>query len=172
MPKMIITRKNGDRFTVYFDECDRHIAEGHSWCVIPDEGKRFYAYTTGRATTISWNRSGRKRRAIIAMHRMIMNPPAGMVVDHINHNCLDNRRGNLRTVTHRQNMLNSKPRNGGSGVNGVNWDREAKKWRARANIDGQRKHLGRFDSKREAIAARAAVEKRHYLYGPGLGASA
>jgi hypothetical protein len=172
MPSFVITRKNGDSFTVYFDECDRHIVEGRSWCVIPDEGKRFYAYRTGKAAVLSRYADGRIRRALISMHREIMKPPAGMVVDHINHNCLDNRRSNLRIVTHRQNMLNAKPRSDGNGVSGVTWDKEFKKWRARAHVNGRRAHLGRFESKREAIKARAAAERKHYLCGPGIGALA
>ena len=42
----------------------------------------------------------------ITMHDLIMQPPDGMVVDHINGNGLDNRRCNLRIVSHRINMLN------------------------------------------------------------------
>jgi hypothetical protein len=42
----------------------------------------------------------------VHMARLIMNTPKGMVVDHINHDTLDNRRQNLRNVTLSQNMLN------------------------------------------------------------------
>ena len=40
------------------------------------------------------------------MHRIIMKTPAGMDTDHINGNGLDNRRVNLRIVTHKENMQN------------------------------------------------------------------
>ena len=39
------------------------------------------------------------------MHRMIMLPPDGMDVDHINGNGLDNRRNNLRICTRSQNHV-------------------------------------------------------------------
>lgn len=42
------------------------------------------------------------------MHRVIMNTPKGMDTDHINGNGLDNRRSNLRVVTHYENLLNKK----------------------------------------------------------------
>ncbi|MBI5914019.1 MAG: sigma-70 family RNA polymerase sigma factor, partial [Bacteroidetes bacterium] len=46
------------------------------------------------------------------MHRDIMQPPKGMVVDHIDHNTLNNRWCNLRLVTPEQNYANAGPRGG------------------------------------------------------------
>jgi hypothetical protein len=58
------------------------------------------------------------------MHRFIMNPPKDMVVDHINHNRLDNRRSNLRVCTRSQNSRNV-PRGSrnASGYIGVFWNK-------------------------------------------------
>jgi len=42
----------------------------------------------------------------VYMHRFIMGGPKGLIVDHINRQTLDNRRENLRIVTHSENMKN------------------------------------------------------------------
>lgn len=44
---------------------------------------------------------------IVRMHRVIMDAPKGMEVDHINGNGLDNRRCNLRLCTRRENQINT-----------------------------------------------------------------
>ncbi len=42
----------------------------------------------------------------IAMHRDIMKPAKGFVVDHIDHDGLNNQRSNLRVCTHKENLRN------------------------------------------------------------------
>lgn len=97
-----------------------------------------------------------------------MNAPAGMVVDHINGNTLDNRRSNLRVVTHKQNLRHrarGANRNNAVGVRGVSWDKERKKFLAGIRVDGKRLNLGRFDSLDAAVAARSAASVKFYGVG-------
>ena len=81
------------------------------------------------------------------MHREIMHPINGMYVDHINHDGLDNRKCNLRNVTHRENMLNMKKMSN-AGYRGVYKDK--KKFRARIYKNGKTIHLGSFNTAEEA----------------------
>ena len=93
------------------------------------------------------------------MHRIIMNAPKGMFVDHINHNCLDNRKSNLRIVTPRQNSMNRKPK---SKHHGVTWHRQIHKWRVQISVDGKKTGLGCYADIDDAIEARKRAEIKYY----------
>jgi hypothetical protein len=95
-----------------------------------------------------------KRSKTFHLHREIMNAPEGLYVDHINGDPLDNRKENLRLVTHSQNMFNVKNYvTNKSGYRGVSWHALRNKWRARLNYKGTGIHIGLFDSKEEAALA-------------------
>lgn len=93
-----------------------------------------------------------KKRIMSRMPTMIMNAPKGKVVDHINHDTLDNRKSNLRIVSIRQNNQNKKNK-GTSKYPGVSWDKSRQKWRAYITINKKQKHLGRFNEEQEAAKA-------------------
>jgi hypothetical protein len=98
----------------------------------------------------------RERRFVtILMHREIAQPPVCLEVDHINWDKLDNRRANLRCVTHSENEFNrpAQRNNTTSGVVGVCFDRSRRKWKASVG----KRSLGRFNTFGAAVAARRAV---------------
>ena len=85
----------------------------------------------------------------IFIHRLIMDCPKDKVVDHINHNPLDNRKSNLRICTifgNNQNNINTK-----TGKSGVSYSKIMNKWHARIKIENKNIHLGYFDNIDEAI---------------------
>jgi hypothetical protein len=96
----------------------------------------------------------------VYLHRFLMNATPGLEVDHINGDTLDNRRANLRVVTHRTNIANRTRlnRNNTSGVTGVSWDRSVGKWMAHITINRRRKTLGVYLRKEDAIEARRLAE--------------
>ena len=96
------------------------------------------------------------------MHRAIVNPPEGYVVDHVNHDTLDNRLENLRVCTQAENKANSALyRNSTTGFKGVCQVRT--RYRAYINVGGKRTHLGYFDLIEDA--ARAYDSKAAELFG-------
>lgn len=99
----------------------------------------------------------------IRMHRLILNPPKNMQVDHINHNKLDNRRCNLRIVTNQENQFNRNPsKNNTSGYVGVSYNKECKKWCCQITLNGRCIHSELFDTKEQAIEKRKLLEEKYY----------
>jgi hypothetical protein len=92
-------------------------------------------------------------RRLIRMHNVILPPPPGKVVDHINGNTLDNRRCNLRICTIQENSFNRRP-SSKTGLKGVNFHRG--KWDAQIGHNGKQITIGSFATKEEAVRARDA----------------
>jgi hypothetical protein len=90
----------------------------------------------------------------IAMHRLIMKAEKGQEIDHINGNTLDNRKTNLRFVTHFNNQKNMKKSIANkSGYKGVSWHNKAKKWQSHIMIANKNMYLGLFNDVKEAAKA-------------------
>lgn len=76
-------------------------------------------------------------------------------VDHINHDRTDNSLRNLRVVTSAENSRNrSLPRHSTSGAIGVHFHRPSGKWHARIWAGDKRIHIGSFERREDAEAAR------------------
>lgn len=95
---------------------------------------------------------------IYAAHRVIWKMVHGSdpdFIDHIDGNRQNNRISNLRSITQTENNRNMCLRSTNrSGVMGVRWHRQAKKWQV--NIAG--KYLGLFDDFETAVKIRSAAE--------------
>jgi hypothetical protein len=119
----------------------------------PTEGKYYACCNVGKTRD-------RKRKRII-MHRFIMKFPKGLVVDHINGNCLDNRKVNLRVVTQSVNAKNQRKRAGSSIYRGVNLHKPGI-WRAKVTVDYKTIHLGLFECEQEDGKAAALGREKYY----------
>ncbi|MDR3541439.1 MAG: HNH endonuclease [Desulfosporosinus sp.] len=116
----------------------------------------WYKNIDGYAVT---RRDGKTTR----LHRLLMEVPDYLQVDHINRNKCDNRRSNLRFATNKENARNvGLQKNSSTGVKGVNYDARINKFRARIRVDGRLIHLGHFSNLIDASGAydRAAL---HYF---------
>lgn len=134
-------------YAALVDDEDFEYLNQWKWYVYID---RSYKYAIRR------DRNTGKR---IKMHRIILNAPDNMLVDHIDHNGLNNQKTNIRLCTNSQNQWNMKGRR--NGFKGVSID----KYRFRSSIKYQGKtiHLGNF--KTEIEAAIAYDKKAKELFG-------
>jgi len=142
MKKIPLTGKGKGLFTLVDDE-DFERVNRYKWHLsIPE-------YPT-RSFRINYKRFNQR------LHGLIMGqPPVGYEIDHINRDKLDNRKENLRFVTHSENLRNGKLHSTNtSGYNGVARMSGVDKWRAYCTENGKQKHIGYFSKKSDAIIAR------------------
>lgn len=136
----------------YFDLEDYDLIKDNAW----------YEDNHGYAISRNINKIGKS--ANIKMHKLIGNNIGeDTIVDHINHNTLDNRRVNLRIVTRSENQANMKRRTDNtSGVTGVYYDKRGDRWSASIQFNHNVIYLGSSKNKEEAIKMRKDAEEKYF----------
>lgn len=86
-------------------------------------------------------------------------------IDHINCHRADNRISNLRDVSRSVNRQNQRTAKAGSvtGLLGVSFDKDRRKYVAQININGKVKKIGRFDSAKTAHEAYLREKRKHHM---------
>lgn len=125
------------------------------WCALKI-GNDFYAV---RGEKING------KNKLIYLHRNIMKPEKGFVVDHRDHNTLNCQRKNLRICTRNQNSQNNKGSSKKYKYKGIYYVKplfinkgirnrnSMRRWAARIRIKGKYKHIGVFFTMEEAAIA-------------------
>ena len=132
--------RNGGAFL--FDAEDLPLIRAHTW----HHGKRGYPATHIRGHTV-------------VLHRLLF-PEVPGEIDHINGDRLDNRRSNLRVVTHQQNAFNQKRRiTNTSGFIGVSPRSSGNAFEAYIHYSGRKHHLGTFADPETAARTRDVAAK-------------
>ena len=89
--------------------------------------------------------------------------PSNNDIDHEDRNGLNNKINNLRPATRLENGRNRKfQKNNTSGITGVCWHKNRKKWMATIKIYGKQKYLGSYINKEDAAQARKEAEKKYF----------
>lgn len=167
MPELIIISRSLGAHRVLFDEADSEVLTKYSWSLRrTDYSRTLYVF----ANPTPANQPYCNKR----LHAILM----GVVgtefeVDHINGNGLDNRRQNLRVVSHDENMRNLRKQltfNGeptSSKYKGVTWHKGAGKWAAKVCFQNKTHNLGLFSPTPtgEIEAAYAYDRKARELFG-------
>jgi hypothetical protein len=115
----------------------------YKWWITPDG----YIWTRDHS-------NGWKDVKNLLIHRVVMNAPKGITVDHKDRNPLNNQKSNLRFATYTQQNINTKMRSDNtSGHRGVYWEPRRNCWRVCINFNKKQIHVGQFKDKDEAIVA-------------------
>lgn len=150
MSYKVIKTKNG--FDVSVDESDFEYVSQFRWYARQNKRQRThyaYAYLKSRITP---------------MHRLLMKPSGDQEVDHRDGNGLNNQRINLRVCTRQQNCRNKQIAiNNRTGVRGVHFDKEKRKFRAMIGHEKRVIHIGYFSDIEAAKAAYTKTAKQ--LFG-------
>lgn len=126
------------------DDGDYERLSARKWCCTAD----LYAVTS------DLENKGKKLR----MHRVVLDAPAGVDVDHIDGDRLNNTRENLRLCDDFTNQANRKSAGGRSRFKGVQLH-PGGKWQAQIRVRGTMHYLGLYRSEMDAAIAydRAAI---------------
>lgn len=115
---------------------------------------KWYCARKSNGTPYAIRRTSGKNRKTIWMHREVNGTPEELITDHINHNTLDNRKANLRSVTNLKNQWNRHPLgHGNTGFRGVSYRKNRNKYQATIRARGVDYFLGNFDHLADAIGA-------------------
>jgi hypothetical protein len=114
---------------------------------------------SGKRREVRRNRGPKKKTLLL--HRVILDAPDGVLVDHINGNPLDNRRENLRLCSRSENSRNQrKLRETASKYKGVSPNRISGRFRAFIWLNNKQIYLGTYMTEIEAALAYNEAARR------------
>jgi hypothetical protein len=141
-------------YMTIFDSSDVELAKSGCWLAMPTKRSVYAA----RFQTV-----GKGKRELVSFHRSAISASAGLDVDHIDGDSLNNKRDNLRPATRSQNARNSRSSKGSSSqFKGVSWNKRQRKWVSRIMVRGKTINLGTFDNERDAGRAYDIAAERFH----------
>lgn len=140
------------KYMIQLDEQDLHLLDAGYCFRAQDRStknyRRFYV------------KAGKKDGSYL--HSLIMKPPKGLYVDHINGDGLDNRRCNLRIGTRSQNMANARRRTGASGYRGVRKMADGPNWTAVITVNNKNIEKHGIPTAEKAARIRDQMALEHF----------
>ena len=159
------SNKIKNKYIKHNDHATLVIANGNTFKVDLEDIEKLSKYTWN-SNKYGYAQTGNKSENYIQLHRYVMDCAKGdkKIVDHINKDVTDNRKCNLRIVTHQENMYNKNTRKDNkSGFRGVYYrENKSRKWYADIKVNYKTKHIGTFDTFEEAKKARLEAEKKYF----------
>lgn len=154
-----IGRKSTNDFVTVGETVVCTTAAGVEYLISPVDLERVrkYSWCLSKSGYLVANVNGK----VVKLHRYILSPPNGKVVDHINGDCTDNRRENLRVCSLAENGKNIKRKKNCAISPGIRL-LPSGKYNARITYNRTEIHLGNFATLEEAITVRRNAEAKYY----------
>ena len=144
------------------DDEDYEEVSAYNWYAhyCPFGGGTWYAYYGG---------TSHGERIRLKMHRMIMNAPDDTLIDHVDHDGLNNQKSNLRLCSKTENGQNRKGPTitNPTGYRGVSVRQHTKRFMARICVNGKSIYLGYYNTPSEAHSAFEEAARKYFgdFYG-------
>lgn len=145
--------------SIYIDADDYPLAAGFTWR-ISQKRQKYYAIT-----------GSQKKGTMKYLHQLIFGEVSdGHEIDHIDGNSLNNRKENLREVTHAENVKNITATriDNAIGIRGVSYDKKSRKYVVDFSADGNRLYVKPWNTVEEAVWCRRVLED---IFGMSMAAS-
>lgn len=150
--KTRLTTYGKHQLPVFIDVGDYEKIKGYNWCISKKTRKNIVYYYV----------QAKHNGETLLLHRLILDAKEGELVDHRDHDGLNNTRDNLRLSTPSQNRINSRKHT--VGAKGVSWDGHSSSWRVQIEKDGCVLYRKRFKTLEEA--KQSYLENGRKLLGP------
>jgi hypothetical protein len=137
----IYLKYKGESYTTYvsLEDFDRVSSINKSWLIFEHHGIKYAVY---------YKNLGNRKQQKIRMHRFILDAPESSIIDHKDHNGLNNRRLNLVVTNNQNNLLNMKHHDRYPAY--ISYQKDKDMYRVRI----QKNHIGYRDTLEEAIELR------------------
>lgn len=149
MKRINVTNRKGEKFTILVSDIDYKFISRFSWSI--SKGNSTF-YARSRISKTEW----------VLMHRMLLKPKKNEVVDHKDHNGLNNTRSNIRVCCNIRNHQNGRMhKDNSSGYKGVSIDPRRNKYRAKIFFQKEI-WLGYFVTAIDAAKAYNVAAKKYF----------
>lgn len=148
--RIIIESRTYGHLEALIDVADVPLVRGRRWTAVPAHR------ATRTVFYVSSEKGSRRDRRTTKLHRLLC-AAEGLEVDHINGDPLDNRRCNLRAVTHQHNQWNR------TQARGTKFCAHTGKFVAQIGVDQKKISLGYFKTEEEAHRAYLDAKTRLHV---------